>query len=172
MYENDERWLSHKYYVSYMIMQSNMTMTMCVIKTERWKLHGNISRNGYGNVIRPICIMISYCYLLYFWSLFHLMIQFLCLFSLNLQDLHEEGECRQLEFWTWNSHIRDTYSTELQLTWNFTKIFCWVYKKYWRKEISEGTHQLPTRQQGTAPLGTPWCLVGPTAGVWPPPSAI
>ena len=26
MYKNDERWLSHKYYVSYMIMQSNMTM--------------------------------------------------------------------------------------------------------------------------------------------------
>ena len=51
MYNNDERWLSHKYYVSYMIMQSNMTMTMCVIKTERWKLHGNISRNGYGNAM-------------------------------------------------------------------------------------------------------------------------
>src|SRR3990170_8082024 len=29
--KNDERWLSHKYYVSYMIMQSNMTMMMCVI---------------------------------------------------------------------------------------------------------------------------------------------
>jgi hypothetical protein len=31
MYDNEEQWLSHKYYVSYMIMQSNMTM-MCVIK--------------------------------------------------------------------------------------------------------------------------------------------
>jgi hypothetical protein len=51
MYKNDERWLSHKYYVSYMIMQSNMTMMMCVIKMERWKLHGNISWNGYGNAI-------------------------------------------------------------------------------------------------------------------------
>jgi hypothetical protein len=51
MYDNDERWLSHKYYVSYMIMQRNMTMTMCVIKTERWKLHGNISWSGYGNAI-------------------------------------------------------------------------------------------------------------------------
>ena len=28
--KNDERWLSHNYYVSYMIMQSNMTMMMCV----------------------------------------------------------------------------------------------------------------------------------------------
>ena len=61
-----------------------------------------------GELIRPICIMISYYYLLCFLSLFHFMVQFLCLFSLNLQELHEEGECRQLEFWTWNSHIRDT----------------------------------------------------------------
>ena len=35
-----------------MIMQGNMTIMMArVIKTERWKLHGNISRNGYGNAI-------------------------------------------------------------------------------------------------------------------------
>ena len=32
-------------------MQSNMTMMKCVIKTEWWKLHGNISWNGYGNAI-------------------------------------------------------------------------------------------------------------------------
>ena len=50
MYNNDERWLSHKYYVSYMIMQSNMTMMMYVIqKMKRW--NGNISRNGYGNAM-------------------------------------------------------------------------------------------------------------------------
>ena len=30
--KNDEWWLNHKYYVSYMIMQSNMTMMMYVIK--------------------------------------------------------------------------------------------------------------------------------------------
>src|SRR4051812_39774331 len=51
MYANDEGWLSQKYYVSYMIMQINMTMKMYVIKMERWKFHGNISRNGYGNAI-------------------------------------------------------------------------------------------------------------------------
>ena len=39
MYKNYERWLCHKYNVNYMIMQGNMTM------------HGNISRNGYGNAI-------------------------------------------------------------------------------------------------------------------------
>ena len=49
--KNDERWLSHNYYVSYMIMQSNMTMNSQIIKWKRWKLHGNISRNGYGNAI-------------------------------------------------------------------------------------------------------------------------
>ena len=46
-----ERWLSHNYYVSYMIMQSNMTMNAQVIKRKRWKLHGNISRNGHGKAI-------------------------------------------------------------------------------------------------------------------------
>ena len=34
MHKNNERWLTHKYYVSYMIMQSNMTMNAQVIKTE------------------------------------------------------------------------------------------------------------------------------------------
>ena len=32
-------------------MQSNMTMLMCVIKMKWWKLHSNISRNGYGNAM-------------------------------------------------------------------------------------------------------------------------
>ena len=49
--KTDEWWLSHKYYVSYVIMQINMRMMMCVIITERWKLHGNISQNGYGNAM-------------------------------------------------------------------------------------------------------------------------
>ena len=45
--KNDEWWLSH----NYMIMQSNMTMNAQVIKRKRWKLPGNISRNGYGKAI-------------------------------------------------------------------------------------------------------------------------
>ena len=50
---NYERWLFHKYYVNYMNMQSNMTMMMCVMVMNGTveKLHGNISRNGYGNAI-------------------------------------------------------------------------------------------------------------------------
>ena len=51
VWKNYERWLCQKYDVNYMIMQGNMTMMMCVIKRERWKLHGNLSRNGYGNAI-------------------------------------------------------------------------------------------------------------------------
>ena len=49
--KNEARWLSHDYYVSYMIMQSNMTMNAQVIKRKWWKLHGNISRNGHGKAI-------------------------------------------------------------------------------------------------------------------------
>ena len=49
--KNDEQWLSHNYYVSYVIMQSNMTMNSQVIRRKRWKLHGNISWNGHGKAI-------------------------------------------------------------------------------------------------------------------------
>ena len=31
MYKKYERWLCHKYYANYMIMQSNMTMIICVV---------------------------------------------------------------------------------------------------------------------------------------------
>ena len=52
-----------------------------------------------GELIRPFCIMLLYQYLLHYGLLFHVMSQYLWLFSLILQGLHEEGECRQLEFW-------------------------------------------------------------------------
>ena len=45
MYKKYEWWPSHKYYANY------DNDCMCHDKTERWKLHGNISRNGYGNAI-------------------------------------------------------------------------------------------------------------------------
>ena len=35
-----------------------------------------------------------------FWAVILLVVPYLCLFSLILQDLFEEGEFRQLEFWT------------------------------------------------------------------------
>ena len=52
-----------------------------------------------GELIRPFCIMLLYRYLLHYGLLLHIMSQYLWLFSLILQGLHEEGECRQLEFW-------------------------------------------------------------------------
>ena len=52
-----------------------------------------------GELIRPFCIMLLYRYLLHYGMLFHIMSQYLWLFSLILQGLHEEGECQQLEFW-------------------------------------------------------------------------
>ena len=52
MYKKYEWWLCHKYDVNYMIMQSNMKMMeRVIIKRNGGKLHGNISRNGYGNAI-------------------------------------------------------------------------------------------------------------------------
>ena len=62
------------------------------------------------NVIRPFCIMLLYRYLLHYGLLLHIMSQYLCLFSLILQGLHEEGEYRQLEYWAGKgANIRDLF---------------------------------------------------------------
>ena len=50
-------------------------------------------------VIHPFCIILLYQYLLHYGLLFDVMSQYLWLFSLILQGLYEEGECRQLKFW-------------------------------------------------------------------------
>ena len=65
-----------------------------------------------GELIRPFCIMLLYRYLLHYGLLLHIMSQYLCLFSLILQGFHEEGECRQLEFWAGKgANIRDLFCT-------------------------------------------------------------
>ena len=65
-----------------------------------------------GELICPFCIMLLYRYLLHYGLLLHIMSQYLCLFSLILQGLHEEGECRQLEFWAGKgANIRDLFCT-------------------------------------------------------------
>ena len=54
MYENNAWWLCHKYDVNYMIMQWQYDKSkVCHENDERngGKLHGNKSRNGYGNAI-------------------------------------------------------------------------------------------------------------------------
>ena len=63
-----------------------------------------------GELIRPFCIMLLYQYLSHYGLLFHDMSQYLWLFSLILQGLHKEGECRQLEFWAGKgANIRDLF---------------------------------------------------------------
>ena len=65
-----------------------------------------------GELIRPFCIMLLYRYLLHYGLLLHIMSQYLCLFSLILQGLHKEGECRQLGFWAGKgANIRDLFFT-------------------------------------------------------------
>ena len=65
-----------------------------------------------GELIRPFCIMLLYRYLLHYGLFFHFMSQYLWQFSLILQGLHKEGECRQLEFWAGKgANIRDLFCT-------------------------------------------------------------
>ena len=53
MYKNYAWWLCHKYDVNYMIMQWQYDKSNVCHNDKRngGKLHGNISRNGYGNAI-------------------------------------------------------------------------------------------------------------------------
>ena len=44
-------WLCHKYDFNYMIMHGNMTIWCVSYEQNGGKLHGNISRNGYGNAM-------------------------------------------------------------------------------------------------------------------------
>ena len=74
---------------------------------------------------------------------------------------------------SWNSgpekeQILETYSAQLQKSWNFTKNYFGIYKKYWAKKAPEGTHQASTRV-GARP--TPWAHQGAQAhpgGLCPP----
>ena len=73
---------------------------------------GRLPRPLFGCLIRPFCIMLLYRYIFHYGLLLHIMSQYLCLFSLILQGLHEEGECRQLEFWARKgANIRDLFYT-------------------------------------------------------------
>ena len=65
-----------------------------------------------GELIRTFCIMLLCRYFLHYGLLFHVMSQYLWLFSLILQGLQKEGECRQLEFWAGKgANIRDLFCT-------------------------------------------------------------
>ena len=51
-----------------------------------------------------------------------------------LQGLHEEGECRQLEFWLKKEQTLETYSAQLQKSRNSTKQLFGINKNYGRKK--------------------------------------
>ena len=113
-----------------------------------------------GELIRPFCIMLLYRYLSHYGLLFHFMSQYLCLFSLILQGLHKEGECRQLEFWAGKgANIRDLFCTTPKVLKLHESQF-WNILKYWVKKAPEGGHQPATRVEDAPPV-----LVGPLAGL-------
>ena len=62
---------------------------------------------------------------------------------------------------SWNSRLEkeqilETYSAQLQKSWNFTEVISRIYKKYWAKNVPEGGHTQATRVGGAPyPLGTP-----------------
>ena len=49
--KNDERWLSQKHMSTIWSCKAIWQRMLKSSKRKRWKLHGNISRNGYGNAI-------------------------------------------------------------------------------------------------------------------------
>ena len=73
----------------------------------------------------------------------------------------------------WNSglekeKILETYSAQLQKSWNSMKVSFGIYKKYWAKKAPEGGHPPSTRVEGAPyPIGAPpasWAT-------WKPPDA-
>ena len=64
---------------------------------------------------------------------------------------HEEGECRQLEFWLEKEQTLETYSALLQKSWNSTKHVFGINKNYWAKKLPEGAHT-QARRVGARPL--------------------
>ena len=57
--------------------------------------------------------------------------------------------------------VLDTYSAQLQKSWNFTENIFGIYKNYWENKALEGAHLPSTRVEG-APYnpGRDPCLVG------------
>ena len=97
--------------------------------------------------------MLLYWYLLHYGLLLHIIAQYLCLFSLILQGLHEEGECRQLEFWTGKgANIRDLFCIT-------PKVLKLHGELFWNKKIlgEEGTRGgPPASHKGEGRALPPW----------------
>ena len=110
--------------------------------------------------------MLLYQYLLHYGLLLHIMSQYLCLFSLILQGLHDEGEYRQLEFWAGKgANIRDLFRTTPKVLklqerqfWNILKILGEESTRGGPPTVHEGGGRaLPprARPQSRGPPGRP-----------------
>ena len=95
-----------------------------------------------GELIRPFCIMLLYQFSLHYGLLLHIMSQYLCFFSHNLQRTHQEEEFRQLEIWTWKSYVRPPilHNSKQAETWR--RFFMEYIKNIGRKKYHRrATHR-------------------------------
>ena len=118
-----------------------------------------------GELIRPFCIMLYiniHCIMGCYYTLCHNTYAYSLLFYKVYMKRENAG--------SWDSglekeQILETYSAQLQKTWNFTEFIYRIYKKYWAQEVLEGGHTLPTRVGARpTPLGAPPALWAPW---WP-----
>ena len=67
---------------------------------------------------------------------------------------------------SWDSGLKkeqilETYSAQLQKSWNSTKVIFGINKNYWAKKVLEGAHTLATRVGGAPPASwAPWQASG------------
>ena len=87
--------------------------------------------------------MLLYRYLLHYGLLLHIMSQYLC-YSLLFYKVYIKRE----NAGSWDSglekeQILETYSAQLQKSWNFTEDVFRIYKKYWVQEVHQGATPCP-----------------------------
>src|SRR3990170_7403527 len=98
------------------------------------------------------------------------MSQYLCLFSLILQGLHEEGECRQLEFWAGKgANIRDLFCTTPKVLKLHGSQFWHILKILGEESTRGGPH--PVHEGGGRTL-PPWARPLPRGPPGRPPVPI
>ena len=127
-----------------------------------------------GELIRPFCIMLSCWYLLLFGLLYYLWYHIYA-FSLLFCKVYLKRE----NSGSWNSGLEKEqilvhYSAHLQMPWKFTWNFLGIYKKYWAKEVPEGSCQGPTILVAAAcppgrdnrACGHPGGPLAPSSAIW------
>ena len=142
-----------KYCRGYVDFVSTTCVNMCQVKPlESFK----------RGLICPFCIMLLYRYLLHYGLLLHIMSQYLCLFSLILQGLHKEGECRQLGFWAGKgANIRDLFCAAPKVLKLHGRRFQNIYNILSGRSSLGGPHPAHKGGGRALPPGRAPYLVGP-----------